>query len=201
MEWVMTARYPALFAALGLWALAFCHPAAAQEAAQKSMTSQEGGGSAGAVGQPAWHTVTGPEQSFTADLPAAPKYTATQMKTSTGSKYTMHQYLYEQGNVAYVVQTAIYPQDVNVASPRTNLQGGIDNAAKGMDGGKWVSVDWVTRDGRLAVDAVGERKGNAVRSFSTMKERRIFSLTYAGPVGSAKSTEAERFVSSLRLGK
>jgi hypothetical protein len=176
----MTARYPTLIATLGLWALVVCCPAAAQDA---------------------WHTMTGPDKTFTADLPAAPKYTTTQMKTSTGSSYTMHQYLYEQGNVAYVVQTAIYPQDVNVANPRTNLQGGIDNAAKGMEGGKWGSVDWVTREGKMAVDAVGERGGNAIRSFSLMKDRQILTLTYAGPPGSAKSADVERFVASLRLGK
>src|SRR5262249_38698149 len=50
----------------------------------------------------AWHTVTGPEKSFTADLPAPPKYTTTEMKTLTGSLYTVHQYLLEQGEVAYI---------------------------------------------------------------------------------------------------
>jgi hypothetical protein len=147
-----------------------------------------------------WHTTTGPDGSFTADMPAAPSYTTTEMRTAAGSGYTMHQYLLEQGSVAYVVQTAVYPTDVNVSNHRTNLQGGLDNAAKNMEGGKWTSVGWVTHQGLTAVDAIGVRGTHAIRSFSVMKGRRIFALTYAGPPGSARSPEVDRFIGSLRIG-
>jgi hypothetical protein len=150
---------------------------------------------------PEWQTVTGPEKSFTADLPAAPKYTATQMKTGTGSIYTVHQYLLEQGDVAYIVQSAVYPEDINVANPRTNLQGGLDNLAKGMEGAKWASVDWVTHQGLTASDAVGARSGHAIRSFSVMKGRQVFTLIYAGAPGTARSADVNRFVGSLRIGQ
>src|SRR5262245_44527150 len=153
----------------------------------------------GALGQDAWHTMTGPDRSFTADIPAAPKYTAVQMKTSAGAPYTMHQYLLEQGEVAYVVQTAVYPPDVNISNSRTNLQGGLDNAAKNMEGGKWASIDWVTHQGLTAVDAVAVRGSHAIRSFSVMKSRQIFTLTYAGPQGTARSADVNRFIGSLRL--
>jgi hypothetical protein len=152
-----------------------------------------------APAQEAWHIMTGPEQSFTADLPAAPKYTAQQMKTGTGSLYTMHQYVLERGEVAFVVQTATYPSDINVANPRNNLQGGLDNAAKNMEGGKWASVDWVAHQGLTAVDAVGVRGGHAIRSYSVMKGRQIVTLTYAGPAGTARADDVNRFVASLRL--
>ena len=148
----------------------------------------------------AWHTVTDPERAFTAELPAAPKYTATQMKTATGSLYTVHQYLLEQGEVAFIVQFAVYPDDINVANPRTNLQGGLDNLAKSMDSAKWGSVDWVTHQGLTATDAVGLRSGHAIRSFSVMKGRQIFTLIYAGAPGTARSSDVNRFVGSLRVG-
>jgi hypothetical protein len=153
----------------------------------------------GAWAQGGWHTMTGPEKSFTADLPAAPKYTATKMQTGTGATYTMHQYMVEVGDIAYVVQTAIYPPDVDISKPRANLQGGLDNAARNMDGGKWASVDWPAREGLTAYDAAGVRKGLAVRSFSAMKGRRIVTLTNAGPAGSARSADANRFIASLRI--
>lgn len=153
----------------------------------------------GVSAQDAWHTMTGPNKSFSADLPAAPKYTPMQMKTGLGTAYTMHQYLLEQGDMAYVVQTAVYPQDVNVSNPQVNLQSGIDNAAKNMDGGKWVSVDWTKHQGLTAVDATGMRGGNDIRSYSVMKGRQIFTLTYAGPPGTARSDNVNRFVASLKL--
>jgi hypothetical protein len=149
----------------------------------------------------AWHTVTGPERSFTADLPAAPKYTTAQMKTGTGSLFTVHQYLLEQGEVAYILQTAVYPEDINVSNPRTNLQAGLDNLAKGMEGAKWASVDLVTHQGLAAIDAVGSRSGHAIRSFSVMKGRQVFTLIYAGAPGTARSADVNRFVGSLRIGQ
>ena len=89
--------------------------------------------------------------------------------------------------MAYVVQTAVYPADVNVSNHRANLQGGLDNAAKNMEGGKWASVGWTTHQGLTAVDAVGVRESHAIRSYSVMKGRQIVTLTYAGPAGSARS--------------
>jgi len=147
----------------------------------------------------AWHTVTGPEKSFTADLPAPPQYTTTEMKTGTGSLYIVHQYLLEQGDVAYIVQMATYPEDINVSNPRTNLQGGLDNLAKSMEGAKWVSIDWVSHQGLTASDAVGTRSGHAIRSFSVMKGRQVFTLIYAGEPGTARSADVNRFVASLRV--
>jgi hypothetical protein len=147
-----------------------------------------------------WHKVSGPDQSFSADMPATPKYTSQEMRTAAGASYTMHQYLLEQGSVAYVAQTAIYPSDVNVSNHRTNLQGGLDNAAKNMEGGKWASVGWGTYQGFTSVDAVGERGSHAIRSFSVMKGRQIITLTYAGPSGTARSPDADRFMTSLRVG-
>jgi hypothetical protein len=146
-----------------------------------------------------WHTVTGPEKSFMADLPAPPTYTTTEVKTGTGSLYTVHQYLLEQGDVAYIVQMATYPEDINVSNPRTNLQGGLDNLAKSMEGAKWTSVDWVSHQGLTASDAVGTRSGHAIRSFSVMKGRQVFTLIYAGEPGTARSADVNRFVASLRV--
>lgn len=154
-----------------------------------------------AFGQDAWRAMTGTaDRGFTAEMPAAPKYTAVSMKTKSGSAYTMHQYQLDQGTVAYVAQTAIYPQDVSVANPQVNLQGGLDNAAKDMEGGKWANINWVKHQGGLtAVDAIGVRGGHAIRSYSVMKGRQIFALTYAGPPGTARSANAQRFIGSLRF--
>jgi hypothetical protein len=147
----------------------------------------------------AWQTMTGSEKSFTVELPAAPEYTTAELHTGAGAPYTMHQYVVNRGELAYVVWSATYPTEVNVATPRANLQGGLDNAAKGMEGGRWGSIDWVTHQGHVAVDAVGVRGGKAIRSFLVLKGRQIVSLTYAGPIGSTQSPDAARFIGSLKL--
>ncbi len=193
-----TRKLGSLAAALGVAALilSFSH----EVLGQSSQPNPAPAGSASSGQTAGWHTMTGPDRSFTADLPAAPKYTTTPMKTSAGSGYSMHQYLLELGAVAYVVQTAVYPADVNVSNHKANLQGGLDNAAKNMEGGKWASVGWVTHQGLTAVDAIGVRGEHAIRSFSVMKGRQIVTLTYAGPPGSARSPDVDRFVASLRVG-
>ena len=147
----------------------------------------------------AWQTVTGSQKSFTVELPAAPDHTTSELQTGAGAAYTMHQYVVNRGDLAYVVWSATYPAEVNVATPRANLQGGLDNAAKGMEGGRWASIDWLTHQGHVAVDAVGVRSGRAIRSFLVLKGRQIVSLTYAGPIGSAQSADAVRFIGSLKL--
>jgi len=147
----------------------------------------------------AWHTMSGSEKSFTVELPAAPDYTTQELRTGAGAPYTMHQYVVYRGDLAYVVWSATYPAEVNVATPRANLQGGLDSAAKRMEGGRWASIDWVTHQGHVAVDAVGVRDGRAIRSFLVLKGRQIVSLTYAGPIGSAQSPDAARFIGSLKL--
>jgi hypothetical protein len=151
------------------------------------------------IAQAQWHTLTGSEKSFTVELPGEPEHTASELRTGAGAPYTMHQYVFEQGELAYVVQTAIYPDEVDLANPRANLQGGLDNAAKSMEGGRWASIDWATQQGHVAVGAVGECKGRAVRSFSVLAGRRIVALTYAGPPGSARTPDVDRFIGSLRL--
>lgn len=144
-------------------------------------------------------TVAGSNRGFSADMPAAPKYSSVQMKTAAGSVYTMHQYLLEQGNVAFWCRRRPIPTMSTCPTPEPTCRG-LDNAAKNMEGGKWISIDWLTHQGSVASDAVGSREGNAIRSFSVMKGRQIFTLTYAGPPGTARSADVNRFVGSLRVG-
>jgi len=159
------------------------------------------GALAGADGAAAqgWHTLTGADKSFSVELPAEPLHTASELRTGAGAPYTMHQYELDEGDFAYVVETAIYPDEVNFASPRANLQGGLDFAAKGMAGGRWASVEWLTHQGYPAVSAVGDRRGSTVRWFGVLAGRRIIILTYAGPPGSAHAPDVDRFMGSLRL--
>jgi hypothetical protein len=152
-------------------------------------------------GQEAWHTLTDVERGFTVELPAAPKYQPTELRTGAGALYTMHRYVLAEGEHAYVVETTTYPSEVDVATPRANLQGGLDSAAKQMDAGKWASIDFLTHQGFPAVNAMGVRRDNAIRCFAVLKGRQFISLSYAGPLGSAQGPAVERFVGSLKFAK
>jgi hypothetical protein len=172
----------------------------ANQAAGQPATPAQPGPAAPASPAAGWHTLKGPDSSFTAEFPAEPVYKSVLLKTAAGAGYTMHQFQLEKEGAAYVAQTAVYPEDVRTTNPRASLQGGLDASAKNMDGEKWASMDWVKHEGGLTgVEAIGARGGLAIRTYSVMKGRQIFTLTFAGPAGSARSDDANRFIASLRV--
>lgn len=146
-----------------------------------------------------WHALTSEDKAVSADLPGAPNYSAVQLLSGQGYPYTMHSYVFEQNATTFQVQTALYPRDVNIGYPQANIQGGLDNAAKGMEGGKWVNVSWTRHQGFTAADAIGVRSGHAIRVYSVVKGARLVTLTYVGPPDSARSPDVERFLKSLKL--
>jgi hypothetical protein len=152
-----------------------------------------------ASAQEAWHTMTGPEQTFTAELPATPKYSTGQAATPAGVAYTTHQYQLEHGDSAYLVQFVDYPKDVVVGDQQWVLQQALDRTAAGMDGGKWTSTNFTKLKGALSVNAVGQRRGNEVRSYMVLKGRQLYTLIHIGAAGSAASPDTDRFVASLKI--
>jgi hypothetical protein len=154
-----------------------------------------------AAAQAKWQTVSGPGGSFFVDLPGAPQATEAPMKLSSGGEYTMHQLIVELDDSAFVVQSAVYPSSVDLSDPRANLQGGLDNAAKGHDGGRWLEVNWTMRQGLQAVDGVAHRGDTVIHNFSLLNGRQIIALTYAGPLGTERSAEVNRFIDSMRVAR
>lgn len=152
-----------------------------------------------ALAQSAWHTMRGPDGSFTAELPAPPRYTELKLNTAKGTGFSMHQYLVQVGAAGYVVQSAVYPGDVDLTKPKANLQAGLDKASENMDGRRWTKIEWVDHQGQIAVDAAGTRQGEDVRTYMVTKGRQIVTLIYTGPAGSAHSSDVSRFIASLRL--
>jgi hypothetical protein len=113
----------------------------------------------------------------------------------------MHQLIVELDDSAFVVQSAVYPSSVDLSDPRANLQGGLDNAAKGHDGGRWLEVNWTMRQGLQAVDGVARRGDTVIHNFSLLNGRQIIALTYAGPLGTERSAEVNRFIDSMRVAR
>ena len=148
-----------------------------------------------------WRTVTARDGSFTVEMPAEPQYTTTPVKTGGGTDYTRYNYISEDEGRAFVLQTATYPRDVNLSNTKTNLQAGLDSAASQMEGGKWADIRWTTYQGLPASDAVAVKPPFAVRNFSVIKGRTIYTLTYAGPPGTAMSADVNRFINSLLVKK
>lgn len=148
--------------------------------------------------QEPWHALTSEDKAVSAELPGTPKYSTVQLLSGQGYPYTMHNYVFERDAATFQVQTAAYPRDVTII-PQANMQGGLDSAAKAMEGGKWASVNWTRHQGLTAADAIGVRSGNAVRVFTVMKGARLVTLTYVGPPDSARGPEVERFLKSLKL--
>jgi hypothetical protein len=148
-----------------------------------------------------WKTITARDGSFTVEMPVEPAYSTTPVKTGGGADYTRHNYVGEDGGRAFVVQIATYPSDVNLSNPKANLQNGLDSAAQQMEGGKWNIVRWTTYQGEPATDATAMKPPYEIRNYSVIKQRTIFTLTYAGPPGTAGTADVNRFINSLLVKK
>ncbi len=153
------------------------------------------------VAQEQWRSISIAGSGFLVDMPGIPKHTTRQNKTGSGDGYASDSYLVESGNEAFVVMTAVYPASVDTSNPRRNLQGGMDKARMGMDDKTLQNVKWGTIRGLPTVDIAGVRTGFAIRTFTIMDGKRIVVLTYAGPPGSENSSNATRFVGSLRVAR
>lgn len=145
-----------------------------------------------------WQTVKSEDKAIETELPAPPKYEAIQLLSGQGFPYILHQYVAEADAKVFQVQTAVYPKDVYI-TPQVNIQGGLDAAAKGLEGGKWANVNWTRYQGLVAADAVGSRAGQEIRMFSLLKGMRLVTLTYVGPPETARSEPVERFIKSLKV--
>lgn len=145
-----------------------------------------------------WQAVRSEDKAIETEFPAPPKYEAVQLLSGQGFPFTMHQYLSQADAKVFQMQTAVYPRDVYI-TPQVNIQGGLDAAAKTLEGGKWSNVNWTRHQGLVAADAVGLRAGQEVRMFSLLKGPRLVTLTYVGPPESARSEPVERFIRSLKV--
>ena len=68
-----------------------------------------------------------------------------------------------------------------------------------MRAGKHDRIEWRIIAGAPAATAMGHKDMNALRILIVLKNRRLYTLTYAGPPNSARSAAAVRFTQSFRL--
>jgi hypothetical protein len=150
--------------------------------------------------QAAWHTQQGPEGVFTVQMPGKPSYKLEQAKSGGGTAFGYHSYSLDHDARAFVVQTATYPADVDVKDPKANLRSALAASEKLLRDKKWAKLAWTTFGGVPAVEATGMMTDALeFRNFLLLKGRQMYSLGYAGPPGSIRSADAERFFKSLRI--
>ena len=139
-----------------------------------------------ALAQPLWTTVLVQPGRFSVELPAKYRY-----EQSAG----VHRYVVEINQRAFVAQGGTYPWNVDISDPRARLETDLVAAARDLNDGKWTEVKWSDLP---AVEAIGRKDGTVVRSYSRLIDTDFVTLTYAGPSGSERNPEVERFFASLR---
>jgi hypothetical protein len=149
---------------------------------------------------PSWYIVQVEDNAFTVEMPGIPDHRIVDDKSPRGTPFALHSYSLEAGGNSYVVQTALYPDDVDTTQPRVVLQAALDARAQRLAGGKWSKVDWREMFGAGACESTGPLSaGNSLRQLVLLKQHRFVSLAIMGAAGTVKSVEAERFFKSLNL--
>jgi hypothetical protein len=150
--------------------------------------------------QSVWYAVRGADRSFIVDMPGEPVYKVIDTTSPAGTRFVYHSYSLDLARRSFVVQTALYPADIDVRQPRINLQAILDDRAQRLEGRKWTRVDWREVQGAPAAESVGPIQGGRVlRQLVLLKGRRYVSLAYLAPTDALRNAEAERFFGSLRL--
>jgi hypothetical protein len=143
----------------------------------------------GALAQSQWSTLLVQPGRFSVELPAKHRYE---------QKDALHRYVVEINQRAFVVQGGTYPWNADVSNPRAKLEADLVTAARDLNDATWTEVKWTTFGELPAFDAVGRQGSTTVRSFSTLNGPHFVTLTYAGPAGTERAPEVERFIASLR---
>jgi hypothetical protein len=147
-----------------------------------------------------WYLVQIEDGAFRVELPGIPDHRIVNDVSAHGTAFALHSYSLESSGYSYVVQTALYPGDVDISQPRRLIQAAIDERAKVLETRKWSKVDWRDIAGSPAADSTGFLKGgNALRQLVLLKGRRFVSLAFMGAAASMTGVEAERFFRSLKM--
>jgi hypothetical protein len=147
-----------------------------------------------------WYVVRVVDDAFTVEMPGIPDHRIVNDVSARGTAFALHSYSLEVGGYSYVVQTALYPGDVDVAQPRRLIQAALDDRAKVLEARKWSKVDWRDISGNQAADSTGLLKGgNALRQLVLLNGQRFVSLAFMGAAASMTGFEAERFFKSLKM--
>ena len=145
-----------------------------------------------------WVRVVGVDNAFTVDMPGIPDRKVLNDVSARGTPFVLNSDSLDEGGNSYVVQTALYPADVDTRQPRAVLQAALDARAKKLAGGKWSTATWREVGGATAVESTGAlANGSQLRQLSVLKGQRFISLAFLGPT--ATGPDADRFFHSLKI--
>jgi len=145
-----------------------------------------------------WVRVVGVDNAFTVDMPGIPDRKVLNDVSARGTPFVLNSDSLDEGGNSYVVQTALYPADVDTRQPRAVLQAALDARAQKLAGGKWSTANWREVGGATAVESTGAlANGSQLRQLSVLKGQRFISLAFLGPT--ATGPDADRFFRSLKI--
>jgi hypothetical protein len=152
-----------------------------------------------ALAQAQWQTITAPNGSFTVEMPGNPHYAREELPGTKGATVIVHKYRVDDGMVTYLAQGATYTDEFGISNPKSFLEDYLKRLTKQL-GAKWNSVRWGTQQGAVTVEAIAVVGDTDERFFAAVKEKNGIDLGYFGPRGTATSSDANRFFSSVRIG-
>ena len=140
-----------------------------------------------------WYRLTSAEGAFTADLPARPAYEAVPIRQG---EYTLHQWVFDTPDAAYLVSYIDYNQG-HVA--RNGLHVILDSLTKGLHTNRTpISEQHIAHGGYAAREAVvRDPSGLIIRQRHMMVGDRAYVWNYTGSVGTQDAPDVQRFLDSL----
>ena len=135
-----------------------------------------------------WYLVQIEDGAFRAEMPGIPDHRIVNDVSARGTAFALHSYSLEEGGYSYVVQTALFPGDVDISQPRRLIQVALDERAKVLEARKWSKVDW--RDIAGSPAAAPMKASDAKRRPFNSTSWRNALPPFSGPVESAAALPA-----------
>jgi hypothetical protein len=142
-----------------------------------------------------WYRLTSAEGAFTASVPAQPTYEAVPIRNS---EYTLHQWVYDTAEIAYLVSYIDYHQG-HVANGG-GVQAMLDALTRGLHTNRTpISERHITHRGYATRDVVvrDNPSGFIVRQRHMMVGDRAYVWNYTGTAGTENRPDVQRFLNSL----
>jgi hypothetical protein len=151
-----------------------------------------------ALSQESWYKLHTPDDRFSIEMPSQPEHVEEQRTVASGT-YTQHRYVSRLGRMTFVVFTGVFPDATDISDTRSYLEKTVAILVSN-DKYKFEDVSWrkIQNLDALEFTAIREKVTQA-RSISLFAGYGNIAATFSGPLGSATSPEAKRFIESLRV--
>lgn len=148
-----------------------------------------------------WKEFNSPVGKFKATFPAYPAHETDNIDTGTGLTLKYDTYSSETSDgTSYMVNTVVYPAEVDTSNPETNLEGSLNGMLASNDGNKLISSNLIYSNGYRALDFLILNSGTVyLKGKIIMAGQTLYQVMVAYESKNYNESNYNKFMNSFNL--